>query len=498
MQFGFKNHTESQEGMRKGRTSSQKLLSRNLPTRFKNCRGSLPVPGSNNPDLGWKFIHKLPKTKASSTKIFHCKTSNVSCESRRGYKIIPIKRNIRKTKAADFLSKMTDPTYISPTLHKTIRYNPKTMLRKIQSPPSNAALKQQKVKIPQSNIKNSLPPSLRKEMRRVAKEHKFTEFVQYENIGFNNKGVWTKNAKKNKKDVTIDLSKTETLIHKEPSCFKTTKNITCFADEDILRETPSEQETTQKEPIRDSFEKKRNLVRKIQTQRSSRTGYTSKRSQVPSTQPQSPSDCKESKKVNLRNTFFPKPSKEKNHSKDPFKNNFIKVARKGLNTNLNEQGKAEQAQKNYSKSVPKFGNQDTLSKQTYSISELNSDYKSFLTCSELNLWDTYEAHWLSFSKTPSPSTLTASQIPFPPNNTTFILHMRRILERKGEGVQVRNTKEQWRKCVKEALRRYHPDKFRQNFGKLLDNEHEKEILMGRINSLCQVMGIMLACIQGKW
>lgn len=60
------------------------------------------------------------------------------------------------------------------------------------------------------------------------------------------------------------------------------------------------------------------------------------------------------------------------------------------------------------------------------------------------MWDAYERHWDHFS-TDNSAYLTADQIPFPIDNYTFVFHMRRILESKGDMSQIKNSKKQWEK-----------------------------------------------------
>ncbi|CAI2366055.1 unnamed protein product [Moneuplotes crassus] len=500
IQLGFQHYRNPRltTTRNKVRSSSQKLLSRNYPINVKKLRECCNIGIFSNANLKKKFIQSKrgplsieipPKNVRGSIRSSRC-----NC-------------NKRMKPVSDYINKMTDPTYISPTLHKAMRYNPKIVLKKAKISRPNTVLENRDPQIVQSDIKNSLPSSLRQQMKKVAREQKCSEFVQYEKVAFSNKGIWTKNNTRNKKEFGAESPKLESFDKEEDKGIKSNKNLNCLINQEEIREIPSDQESIQREHTFESFERKRAQKRRIKTQRSARTGYMAKRPKMASTQYNNPFDLKEHQKPNLE-TFFPKSSKARNLSKNTFEDNFTSAARKGLKTREASrrgfgyfykssyqkyykppdlQRQASQAsQRSYSKSMPKFGNDASVPTNPYTVFSLNEDYKSFLDCPELSLWDTYESHWQSFKSCPSQD-LTADQIPLPPNNITFVLHMRRILEQNSEITKAKNTKEQWKKCVKEALRRYHPDKFIQNFGKYIPDLSEKEILLEKINQLCKIV-----------
>lgn len=92
----------------------------------------------------------------------------------------------------DYISKVTDPTYINPSLQRAARYNPKIILRKAKNTRPNTMMEPRHRAV-QSNIKNSMPPSLRQEMQKVAKEQKLDNFIDKdipkEKVLFMNKGL---------------------------------------------------------------------------------------------------------------------------------------------------------------------------------------------------------------------------------------------------------------------------------------------------------------------
>ena len=75
----------------------------------------------------------------------------------------------------------------------------------------------------------------------------------------------------------------------------------------------------------------------------------------------------------------------------------------------------------------------------------------------------------------------------PINNSTFIYHMRAVLESNNKLNKLKSNKDLWSKVKNEALRRYHPDKFNHNFEKCLTSEEDKELIMRQINEIWKVL-----------
>ena len=105
----------------------------------------------------------------------------------------------------------------------------------------------------------------------------------------------------------------------------------------------------------------------------------------------------------------------------------------------------------------------------------------------MKMWSAYETHWNEFTKMCAvPESLRADQVPLPINNKTLIFHMRAVVEREA-ATKPKNNKDLWVKAQKEALRRYHPDKFLQNFAKCLRTEEDKIAILRQINEVCQTL-----------
>lgn len=388
---------------------------------------------------------------------------------------------------------MTDPTYINPTLHREHAFNPKVVLKKsLKRRPNTMANCRSHPKL-KSDIQNSLPPSLRQEMQKVAQEQNLHKI------------------KRDFKNQIYDDYVQEKVIKPISKTSQTSKNIGEFSEslkntfqrEILKRET--HQRETQKEENEESFEKLKFQKRRVQTQRGTRPGYLGRRSQANNYQ--KPLDLRDLQgQESQKNNFFPNTAKStnipKHNEKEDSLDNFTSAARKGLKTRAaSRKGFGYFYKSSYQKyyhpsDLPKESPKPNPDKgyspnsktwdpsKAHSIHSLNNLYAKFLL-SDLTKWKLYEQHWLKFSSWPQ-SDLRAENIPLPVDSLNFIFHMKRVMDSKTE-IRETGTKESWQKWLREALRRYHPDKFTQNFGKYLKDQGEKDEILEKINQLWQIL-----------
>ena len=134
-------------------------------------------------------------------------------------------------------------------------------------------------------------------------------------------------------------------------------------------------------------------------------------------------------------------------------------------------------------------NQENTNMMNNSLQFLNSEFKKFKSnIREIKMWDAYEKHWHNFTTSLHEDALhyNLQSVPLPINNYSFIFHIRRVLENKNELNYGKNSAELWSRVKREALRRYHPDKFSKYFSKLEDNDSKDEI-MKKVNSIAQLL-----------
>lgn len=123
-----------------------------------------------------------------------------------------------------------------------------------------------------------------------------------------------------------------------------------------------------------------------------------------------------------------------------------------------------------------------------SLQQLNQDYKKFIADSrEIRMWNAYEKAWKSFTEYVHSDSLNeqygATSVPFPINNTNFIFHIRRICNLSTDDP---NNADLWVKVKREALRRYHPDKFSKYLSRLTSDD-EKQRVIEDVNKVAQLI-----------
>jgi len=109
------------------------------------------------------------------------------------------------------------------------------------------------------------------------------------------------------------------------------------------------------------------------------------------------------------------------------------------------------------------------------ISEMMKEYKKIFA-----IWKEYEHNWHLFEQ-------GSKEIPWPPNPESLLAHFAYKLYPEILNQQNPINSIDWKKVLKQAIIRYHPDKFEQNFSKFLTTDEERQYAKKRTNEITQIL-----------
>lgn len=96
------------------------------------------------------------------------------------------------------------------------------------------------------------------------------------------------------------------------------------------------------------------------------------------------------------------------------------------------------------------------------------------------MWKEYEYKWMLFEQ-------GGKEIPWPPNPESLLAHFAHKLYPDIMIQSIPPSGIDWKRILKHAIIRYHPDKFEHNFSRLLTTDEERQFAKRKSNEITQVL-----------